>query len=83
MTMLKQVGLVLSALMLGLLAMDVGERLSVPGVTRRPSADASQRRRRGAQDDAPLRDRRLQLLLVLELLTAGSGGSGGLGERRY
>ena len=32
MTKLKQVGLVLSALMLGLLAMDVGERLSVPGV---------------------------------------------------
>ncbi len=33
MTTLKRVGLVLSALMLGLLAMDVGERLSVPGVS--------------------------------------------------
>ena len=33
MTMLKQVGLSLSVLMLGLLAMEVGERLSVPGVS--------------------------------------------------
>ena len=33
MTMLKKFGLSLSALMLGLMAMDVGERLSVPGVS--------------------------------------------------
>ena len=33
MTMLKQVGVSLGAVMLGLLAMDVGERLSVPGVS--------------------------------------------------
>jgi hypothetical protein len=33
MTRLKQIGLCLSAVMLGLLAMEVGERLSVPGVS--------------------------------------------------
>ena len=33
MTMLKQVGVSLGAVMLGLLAMDVGERFSVPGVS--------------------------------------------------
>ena len=33
MTKLKRFGLSLSILMLGLLAMEVGERLSVPGVT--------------------------------------------------
>jgi len=33
MSKLKRVGLVLSALMLGLLAMEVGERLSVPRVS--------------------------------------------------
>jgi hypothetical protein len=32
MSKLKQVGLVLSALMFGLLSMDVGETLSVPGL---------------------------------------------------
>ena len=33
MTKLKRFGLSLSILMLGLLAMEVGERLSVPGIT--------------------------------------------------
>ena len=33
MTKLKQLGLSLSVVMLGLLAMEVGERLSVPGVS--------------------------------------------------
>ena len=33
MTKLKRLGLALSALMLGLLAMEVGQRFSVPGIT--------------------------------------------------
>ena len=33
MTKLKRLGLALSALMLGLLAMEVGERFSVPGIS--------------------------------------------------
>jgi len=33
MTRLKQIGLCLSVVMLGLLAMEVGERLSVPGAS--------------------------------------------------
>ena len=47
--------------------MEVGERLSVPGVggyvataeARWGAHDARQRRRRGPQDDAPLRDWRI------------------------
>ena len=67
MTKLKQFGLPLGVLMLGLLAMGVGERLTVPGVSgyvataeeRVGPPNARERRRRGAQDDAPLRDRRV------------------------
>ena len=68
MTKLKKLGLSLSVVMLGLLAMEVGGRLSVPGVSGYVAtaearcgtpSDTRQRRRRRAQDDAPLRGRRL------------------------